>query len=116
MTTEYKKKLEEEKKTLIAQLSSLGRHNPESNAWEAISVTEAAENADSNSSADRFEDFEEASALIVPLEARLSQIEAALGKMEKGTYGMCRVCGNKIEEARLHANPAAETCVLHLEK
>jgi RNA polymerase-binding transcription factor DksA len=34
--------------------------------------------------------------------------------MEEGKYGICKVCGEEIEEARLEANPAAETCKAHL--
>ena len=49
------------------------------------------------------------------LEARLAQVDAALAKIENGTYGKCRVCGKEIEPARLGANPAAETCMEHLE-
>ena len=39
------------------------------------------------------------------------QVEAALSKMEKGTYGICEKCGAKIEEARLEADPAATLCI-----
>jgi DnaK suppressor protein len=113
--TEHKKKLEEEKATLLGQLSGLGLRNEANNEWEAKPETTDIETADSNNSADRFEDFEEKTALIVPLEARLKEVEAALARIENKTYGKCRVCGNPIEEARLHANPAAETCMKHLE-
>jgi len=115
MTTEYKQKLEEEKKTLTEQLATLGKRDPKSHEWEATSETADVDNADANTNADRFEDFEEKSALITPLEGRLTQVENALAKIEAGTYGTCRVCGNPIEENRLAANPAAETCMKHLE-
>jgi len=117
MNTEYKQKLEEEKKVLMAELAGLGKRDPESKEWEATTeAADPAEIADTNSNADRFEDFEEKSALITPLEARLSQVETALSKIEDGTFDKCRVCGMAIEEARLHANPAAETCMTHIEE
>lgn len=113
--TQYKKKLEEEKELLLGQLAGLGTHDAKGGDWEALPDTADLETADSNSSADRFEDFEEKSALLVPLEAKLKQVTAALLRIEAGTYGKCRVCGDAIEEARLGANPAAETCMTHLE-
>jgi len=35
----------------------------------------------------------------------LVQIEAALGRMDDGTYGTCQRCGNPINEERLEAFP-----------
>ncbi len=116
MNTEYKHKLEEERQILLGELKSLGNRDTKSHEWEATIEEASTENADMNSSADRFEDFEEKSALITPLEAKLNQVESALARIENSTYGKCRVCHGPIEEARLHANPAAETCIAHLEK
>ena len=65
--------------------------------------------------ADRFEEFEENSAIMVPLKARLDEVNNALGRIEEGTYGTCSVCANPIEEDRLNANPAASTCIAHME-
>ena len=115
MAIEYKQKLEEEMAILMSELADLGNRDPKSHEWEATTSEATTENADMNSSADRFEDFEEKSALITPLEAKLTQVEQALERIENGTFGKCRVCHGPIEEARLHANPAAETCIAHLE-
>ena len=115
MNTEYKKKLEEEKKTLSAELDALGTQNPDNNNWEATPETFDPNEADGNNNADRFEDYEEKTATIAPLEARLAQVESALARLAKGTYGKCSMCGTEIEALRLDANPAAETCMKHLE-
>ena len=40
----------------------------------------------------------------------LSQIDAALDRIEGGTYGICRVCGKEIDEARLKAVPTTSIC------
>ena len=45
------------------------------------------------------------------LEHELSDVEAALGRIETGTYGTCEVCGKPIAEARLRARPGASTCI-----
>jgi len=41
----------------------------------------------------------------------LSQIDAALERMEAGTYGICKRCGAEIPVERLEAVPAAELCI-----
>ena len=41
----------------------------------------------------------------------LGDIEAALRKMEKGTYGLCEHCKNGIEKKRIKALPSARYCI-----
>jgi len=41
----------------------------------------------------------------------LSEIMAALERIEKGTYGTCTVCGGEIGEERLEAYPWASLCI-----
>ena len=110
--TDHKTKLIEEQKTLTAELGSLGKKDIA--GWEATAEKAEENQADSNESASRFEDFEEKSALMVPLEARLTEVNEALARLEAGTYGNCAVCNNPIEEQRLGANPAARTCMTHI--
>lgn len=43
--------------------------------------------------------------------ARLEGIDAALGRLEDGTYGDCGLCGDPIAPARLAAIPEAALCV-----
>jgi len=42
----------------------------------------------------------------------LRDIEAALRKMEKGTYGLCEHCKNIIEKKRIKALPSARYCMI----
>lgn len=42
----------------------------------------------------------------------LRQVDAALGRIEEGTYGFCMDCGQDIPAARLQATPSAERCIL----
>jgi DnaK suppressor protein len=42
----------------------------------------------------------------------LRQVEAALARLDDGTYGYCMDCGQDIPLARLRATPAAERCIL----
>ena len=41
----------------------------------------------------------------------LQAIEAALRRMEQGTYGICRDCGELIAPARLNAIPWTRVCI-----
>ena len=57
----------------------------------------------------------EAQALAANLRDQLDAVEAALAKLDDGTYGKCEVCGNPIPEARLEAMPASRFCIDHAE-
>jgi DnaK suppressor protein len=46
----------------------------------------------------------------------LQAIEEALWRMEKGTYGVCRDCGEPIAQARLNAIPWTRVCITCKEK
>jgi DnaK suppressor protein len=46
----------------------------------------------------------------------LQAIEEALWRMEKGTYGVCRDCGEPIAPARLNAIPWTRVCITCKEK
>jgi RNA polymerase-binding protein DksA len=41
----------------------------------------------------------------------LSEIDAAISRIEKGTYGVCERCGQPISDARLRARPVARACI-----
>jgi RNA polymerase-binding protein DksA len=41
----------------------------------------------------------------------LGEIEAALKRIDDGTYGTCRECGKEIPEERLEAMPWASLCI-----
>lgn len=43
----------------------------------------------------------------------LEAIEAALKRMDEGTYGLCTRCGRPIPEERLEAKPYAALCIEH---
>ena len=49
-------------------------------------------------------------ALIQMKSETLNKINAALGRLDEGTYGNCYECGEEIAEARLRALPFAVRC------
>jgi len=44
----------------------------------------------------------------------LREVDAALDRIESGTYGLCEACGEPIEEVRLAADPLVRLCLDHL--
>ena len=112
----YKNKLEQEKTVLENELDHLGvRSTERKNDWEA-----QPENIDEISTRDevsgRLTELGERQATEYSLEERLKTVNQALEKIKDGSYGLCYVCQNPIEDDRLEANPAAETCKTHIEE
>jgi DnaK suppressor protein len=57
--------------------------------------------------------FERSQVAALARQARehLAEVDAALARLEAGTYGICERCGRPIEAARLEARPTARTHV-----
>lgn len=113
-TDHYKTVLLAEKQTLEDELGGIALFNTETGVWEATPDQELMGEIDDNDAADRFEDFEGRSGMVTTLQTRLTDVDAALEKIENGTYGLCEVCNQPIEEDRLNANPAARTNKEHM--
>ena len=116
-TTHYKQKLQEELATVTEELQTLGVQNPDNaEDWVATPTDTETGEADENVSADHAEDLEERTAILADLEKKYNSILHALRKIETGTYGICEVSGEQIEEDRLDVNPAARTNKAHMEE
>lgn len=50
-------------------------------------------------------------AMVVATRQRLAEVDAALARLDDGTYGRCQTCGAPIPVGRLEARPTARTCV-----
>jgi len=113
-TEHFQTRLEDEKTRLEAQLQTVGRRNPSNpDDWEPI-PNETSQESDPIDVAENIEGYEDNAAILKDLEIRYNQVLAALGRMSAGTYGICSVSGEPIEEARLEADPSAATCTKHL--
>lgn len=55
-------------------------------------------------------------AIIQTLQNKLQAIERALRAAEKGSYGICEVCGQPIAPGRLEVMPHTTTCITCQEK
>jgi DnaK suppressor protein len=101
-----RKHLEEERASAIAELRRNGA-DPESEKVEGL------QGIDDNfaDSAAATAERSEALAFIESARERLADVDAALAKIDEGTYGVCEICGKEIGEARLEARPLSVRCV-----
>jgi DnaK suppressor protein len=112
----YKTQLTEDLAVITKELQTLGIHNPQvKEDWIALPDEVGMGESDEDLLADKTEDWEEKVATLAALETQYNDIVRALGKIENGTYGVCEIGGEAIEEARLNANPSARTCMEHMD-
>ena len=50
-------------------------------------------------------------ALVRQAQHHLEEIDAAIKRLDAGTYGTCELCGDAIGQQRLEARPAARICI-----
>jgi len=68
-------------------------------------ASEEADNADAVNNAERNQ------AMLRNSQVLLDQVNAALARLDAGTYGICERCGKEINPRRLEALPYATLCV-----
>jgi DnaK suppressor protein len=100
---ELKKMLEERRRELLSEVQGRIR-DVRSDGNKDRDVLDQGE----SSEVDIQEDIE--FALIQMKSETLTKIDAALRRLEEGTYGDCFECGDQISEARLRALPFAVRC------
>ena len=107
-TEEARTRLLEERQRVVAALDYLHEENAGSLHEEAEEAT-IADNVGETATVtlDRQIDYslEEASNHV------LAAIDAALERIEAGTYGLCQTCGKPIGDDRLQAIPYATQCI-----
>lgn len=107
-TKRFREALLGERKRIAAALENLKNENPgtiEDETGEEMSDQHLADTA--TAMHDRELDY----GLTENEEEILNAIDAALQRMEDGTYGTCTSCGKPIGEERLEALPWAELCI-----
>lgn len=114
-TNYFKEKLLKEKSRIESELASVGVKDPTNPSdWKPVPEEMNLMEADQNEVADRFESYQNNEAILSDLEKRLRELDAALARVENNTFGICEVGGEEIEKERLEANPAATTCMKHM--
>ena len=66
--------------------------------------------------AGEYTDADNQNALLENSADQRAQVEAALARIDAGTYGTCVDCGQQIPDARLEVRPEAARCVADQEK
>ncbi len=113
----HKYELESEKKLLEQEMDSIGCRDPQNpDHWEVKAEEMDTDQAEATEQADAIEAYGENAAVLNRLQQRYDHITSALQAIEEGRYGVCSVCEQQIEKARLVANPAALTCIKHRDK
>jgi len=103
--SDLRAQLEAERTDLLSQLAELGVG---ADAGDAL--TYDANFADSSQvTAEKGE----TEALAATLQEALDAVDAAIARMEDGTYGRCDRCQEPIAPARLEAMPSATRCMEH---
>ncbi len=111
----FKKMLTDEKTLLEKELSSIGQINPDNaKDWQALPPEGEISRSEHEELAEKIETYEENTAVLKQLEIKYNEVNAALDRIGKGTYGTCTVGGELIEEERLEAIPSATTCKAHM--
>ena len=54
------------------------------------------------------------SAPVACLSSLLTEVDAALARLEEGTFGICETCHDPVEKERLYADPLTRFCIDHL--
>jgi RNA polymerase-binding transcription factor DksA len=113
-TAYFREKLLKLQKRLETELAQVARRNPQQEGdWETVTPDMNVQESDPSERSDRAEEFENISGTEAALEEELTKVNAALERIAKGTYGVCKNGGEGMTRERLEANPAAETCIAH---
>lgn len=109
-----KERLEAEKALVESELATVAHKGTTPGDWEPSAGEIDHSATEKDETADAIEQFEVNTEITKELEIRLGEINRALEKFETGTYGVCEISGEPIEEDRLEANPSARTCKTHM--
>ena len=99
-----KSKVEKQRNLILSKLGRLRREDPFATEDRSL-IVEPGTDAAVLSGHERVVIFEER------LKGELKEIESALGKIKKGTYGKCERCKKPINSGRLEVKPQAVYCL-----
>lgn len=108
----FKKKLVAEKSLIEKDLGKIAKKDTASpGGWDPTAGGMQVDPADDNEVADKLEEMQDNSGIIGNLEIQLQEVNAALERIEKGTYGQDEKTGSAIPRERLEANPSARFAI-----
>lgn len=99
----FRTQLDDERGRLVSELAELG-----------VGTDEAPEYDDNFADTSQVTaERGESEALAASLQETLRDVEAALARLDDGTYGRCVTCGREIGHERLVAMPSTPYCIDH---
>lgn len=107
---EIKAELLARKQQILESLEDISQKDPHEADNLGSKFPEYGDKPDEN--AQEISDYTANSAAEKVLEKTLADIEGALNRIEKGTYGICKYCGQPIAPKRLQARPVASACIV----
>lgn len=108
LINQIKKELLSEKERIEAELKKFT--HPDEYVGDNYEATFPEYGAKNDDNAQEVSAFSSNLALEKRLEFSLDATQKALDKIKKGKFGICELCENEIDAARLKAFPAATTC------
>ena len=108
--TYFRAQLHKELLRVQGNLEALAKDNLKRSPQESSGDISAHSTHMADQGTDNF-DRELALNLVSGRQESLYEIEAAIRRVDEGTYGVCDTCGNGIERPRLKALPFAKKCV-----
>ena len=109
---EQKQKLQERKKELEQGLKKIAKKDPNIKGnWETKFPDFGIRTADPSEQTDQIEQYEATLPVEYALEIKLKEIEQALNRIKKNTYGTCQKCNKRVKIERLEAYPEASLCI-----
>ena len=105
---EDRRRLEASRLSTLDRIGSLTREL--GGILDATSLVATDDEHDPEGASTAFE-REQVSALLQQAAVRLADLDAALARLDDGTYGACQRCGDDIAPGRLEARPSARTCI-----
>ncbi len=114
MNEESKKKLEKEKAIIESRLGRFAKKDKKlKDDWDTIFPKWGGDSGSSalERAADQVEEFSNLLSLEHNLETHLKNINLALEKIKKKSYGKCEICGKEIGKERLKIYPEARFCL-----
>jgi DnaK suppressor protein len=110
-TAKFRKLLEEERARLTSAVSFLEKENPGSISDELGELAQGGTDNHLGDTASALFDRELDEGIEEGAQQTIVEIDAALQRIEDGTYGICEVCGKPIGAERLEALPWARLCI-----
>lgn len=105
---DVRRRLGDERESALARLASL------TGDFDAVVAASLDSNADDEHDPEGHTIAFERSqigAIVTQVRHHLAELDAALDRVDAGTYGTCESCGGPIGDVRLDALPAARTCI-----